>query len=268
MGKFGAIMAGLVAMLTVGALVADDRPTAPADFKIQVGEFALKKEAVATAEIVVRQGRAYVFPSDSKEVVVIEPARKRVELVEIGRKVQAEVTFQELDESLEKLKKSLGEAADAREKLGGRGNVLEARMARDLFLTKFEVAEGRRPLRVRLANPSVEIDADGVPEGDAARLAMTADILTSIAKLGAFRVPNDLPPFAELEAIATLTGERKLRPTRLSYLYRLAGPPRKFHRTYLLVPTLTDREVEAIVRVDRLREVAPSLRYERYRTDR
>jgi hypothetical protein len=93
-------------------------------------------------------------------------------------------------------------------------------------------------------------------------------VLGSIAKLGAYRTPDDLPPFAELEAIAALTGERHQRPTELAYLYRLAGPPRKFRRTYRLIPTLTDREVEAIVRVDRLREVAPNVRYERYRLAR
>ena len=97
---------------------------------------------------------------------------------------------------------------------------------------------------------------------------MVALALESIAKVGAFKVPNDLPPFAELEAIAALTGDRKLRPTELSYLYRLKGPPRKFRRTYRLVPTLTDREVEAIARLERLREVAPSLRYGQYRPDR
>jgi hypothetical protein len=268
MGKLGTIMASLVASLAIGALGADDPPILPADFKIQVGEFALKKEPISTSDIVVRQGRAYVFPSDSKEVIVIEPARKRLELVDVGRKVQAEVTFEALDESLEKIKKAFAKAADDREKLGGRGNALEASMTRDLFETRLDMTEARRPHRVRLFNPSVEVDADGEAEADAPRLATMAVTLASIAKLGAYRVPNDLPPFAELEAIAALTGERKLRPTRLTYLYRLAGPPRKFYRTYQLVPTLTDREVEAIARVDRLREAIPSLRYERYRSDR
>ncbi len=268
MGKLAWIVAGIVALLAMASVHGDEPPVLPADFKIQVGEFALQKEPVSTEEIVIRQGRAYIFPSDSKEVVIIEPARKRLELLDVGRKLQSEISFRTLDESLDKVKKSLREAADDREKRGGRGNVLEAKMTRDLFETKLAIAEEPKTHRVRLTNPVVEVVADGEPEPDAPRLAMVAVTLESIAKLGAFKVPNDLPPFVELEAIAALTGARKLRPTELTYLYRLNGPPRKFHRTYRMVPTLTDREVEAIARVDRLREVAPSLRYGQYRPDR
>jgi hypothetical protein len=264
MGKIGLIAAGMVATLAM----VDGPPTAPSDFKIQVGEFALKKEPVTTSEVVVREGRAYVFPADSKEVIVIEPARKRVELVDVGRRVRAEVTFEMLDESLDKVKAGLRKAVETREKQGGRGNLLEARMTRDLFESKLVLTESPKGHRVRLTNPAIEVDADGEPELDAPRLAMVAVVLESIAKLGAFKVPGDLPPFAELEAIAALTGDRKLRPTELTYLYRLNGPPRKFRRTYRLVPTLTDREVEAIGRVEKLREVAPLLRYGQYRLDR
>ena len=265
MGKLGAIAAGLVACLGISAARGDDPPSVPADFKIRVASFGLGREPVSTEEIVVRRGRAYVFPSDSREVVIIEPAGGRVDLLDVGRKVQAEVTFRALDESLAKVKVTMTEAAEAREKAGGRGNVLEARMTRDLIEGGLKLAEGPGPHQFRLANPAVEVDASGEPEVDAPRLAMVAVTLGTIARLGAYRVPNDLPPFAEVEAIAALTGGRRLRPTELSYLYRLAGPPKKFRRTYRLVPTLTEREVEAIARVDRLREVAPSLRYEKYR---
>jgi hypothetical protein len=268
MGKWRGIGAGMVALLAMASVGADDPPVVPADFKLMVGEFSLKKEPVSTSEIIVRQGKAYIFESDSKEVVIVEPARKRLELLDVGRKVQAEVSFRMLDLTLEKIKTTLGEAAEAREKQGGRGNALEAKMTRDLLQkTKLAVAEDPKLHRVRLTNPTVEVDADGEPETDAARLAMVTVILESIAKLGAFKIPDDLPPFIELEAITAMTGDRKLRPTELTYLYRLKGPPKKFHRTYKLVPTLTDREVEAIARVDRLREAVPSVRYGQYRPD-
>jgi hypothetical protein len=267
MGRLAGIGAGMVALLAMASVQGDEPPVVPGDFKIQVGEFALKKEPVSTQEIVIRQGRAYLFPSDSKEVTIIEPAQKRVGLVDVGRKVQAQVTFESLDEAVEKIKGNLRDAANAREKLGGRGNSLEAKMTRDLFETKLAIAEGPKAHRLRLTNPAVEVDAAGEPEAEAPRLAMVAVILESIAKLGAFRAPNDLPPFAELEAIAALTGQRKLRPTELTYLYRLAGPPRKFRRTYKIVQNLTDREVEATARVDRLRQIAPTVRWGQYRPD-
>jgi hypothetical protein len=257
----------MVALLAMAAVGGEDSPAVPADFKLMVGEFALKKEPISTQDILIRRGTAYVFSSDSKEVVIIEPPKKRVDLLDVGRKVQSEITFRMLDDSLARIKSSLRESAETREKLGGRGNAIEARMTRDLFETKLAVDEDSKAHRVRLTNPAVEVDAIGEPEADAARLAMVGLTLESIAKLGAFKVPNDLPPFVELEAISALTGVRKLRPTELTYLYRLKGPPRKFHRTYRLVPTLTDREVEAIARVDRLREVAPTVRYGQYRSD-
>ena len=266
MGKAGTILASLLAVLTTAG--ADGPPTGPADFRLQVASYGLQKDPVYTEEIVVREGRAYVFPSNSKEVTIIEPARGRLEILDVGRRIQAEVSFQSLDEALVKLKASLREAAEKLEKQGGRANEIEAKMARDLFEPKLATTRSSNSKRLRLANAAIEVDADGEPEPDAPRLAFVAVVLGSIAKLGAYRTPDDLPPFAELETIAAVTGDRRQRPTELAYLYRLAGPPRRFRRTYRLIPTLTDREVEAIARVDRLREAAPHVRYERYRLAR
>jgi hypothetical protein len=58
-----------------------------------------------------------------------------------------------------------------------------------------------------------------------------------------------------------LITERHLRPTDVSILYRLAGPPRKLRWTYKVVPELTDNEREAISRVDSLRATARFVRY-------
>jgi len=270
MGQARNLGAGLMAIIAIAmtAAGADEPPRVPGDFKLMVGEFSLKKEPVATQEIIVRHGRAYIFGSDTKEVVMIEPARKQLELIDVGRRVQTEVSFQSLDETLARIKANLRESVEIREKQGGRANLLEAKMTRDLFETPLTVEDLPKKAGLRLTNPVVEVVAEGEPETDAARRSMIAVTLESIAKLGAFKVPNDLPPFVELEAIAALTGPRKLRPTELTYLYRLKGSPTKFHRTYQLVPTLTDREAEAIDRIDKLREAAPHLRYGRYRSDK
>jgi hypothetical protein len=265
MGKPWSMVAGLSVVFSLAAPGADGPPAVPADFKIQVGSFSLRKEPVSTEEVLFHDGRAYVFPSDSKEVLIIEHGRGQLDLLDVGRTLQTEVSFQSLDESLVKIKATLRGEIDRLEKQGGRANVIEAKMTRDLFETGLATAHEPNSRRVRLTNSAVEVDADGEPESDRPRLALVAATLNAIAKLGAFRVPNDLPPFIELEAIAALTGERRLRPTELTYLYRLAGPPRKFRRTYRLIPSLTDREIEAIAWVNRLREAVPSVRYERYR---
>ena len=264
MGQTTMILATL-ALLAAAPAGGDDPPRPLADFKIQVASFRLGPEPASTEEIIVRGGRAYVFPSDSREVVIVDPSEKCIELLDVARRVQCEVSDGLLDAALAKIRTNLREAAEKLEVASGRANLLEAKMARDLFETKLGVAEGPGPGRLRLTTPAVEVEARGEPEADVPRLAMVAATLNGIARLGAFRSPDDLPPFVELESIAALTGERRLRPTELTYLYRLAGPPRKFRRTYRLVPSLTDREVEAIARVDRLRESAPVLRYARYK---
>lgn len=253
------------------ALLADPAPAQgppaeiPADFKILVAAYGLAREPIYTEEIVAISGRVYQFVSISREIVVIEPARSRIDLLDLNRKIQSEITFSQLDEGLARIKGTLAAAIDRREKTGKRADQVEAQMTHDLAEPRLSVSSEPGSRRVRLTNASVEVVADGEPEPDAPRLALVATALTSIAKLGAFRTPNDLPPFIEIETIAALTGDRKLRPTELAYLYRLAGPPRKFRRTYRLVPALTDRDREAIRRIDLLRESAPSVRYEKYR---
>ena len=261
------LLAGLTLLLAAarGDGPAVPSPAVAADFKIQADSFALKPEPVTREELVARHGRVYQFSAGTEEVVIIDPARGRVELLDIKRRVQTEVSFAQLDEGLDRVRATLGRAIRAREAAGGRGGAIEAAMTRDLLDPKFRRVDDPKAPRVRLTNATVEIDADGEADPDPLRLALVARSLETIAKLGAFRVPDDLPPFAELEAISALSAGRKLRPTSISYLYRLAGPPRRFRRTYRVVPTLTDREREAIARVDRLREEAPAVRYEQYR---
>jgi hypothetical protein len=261
------IVVGLIAFVST-ARADGPSPTVPADFRMTVGSHGAGPDPIYTEEIVVHSGRIYVLPSNSKEVTIIEPSRSSLEILDVGRKVQTEITFQKLDESLVKLKTSLRDAIAKLEKQGGRGKLLEAQMTRDLFETRLEVTFDAKSNHLRLKNPAVEIEADGEAETDPARLAFIKSSLVNIARLGAFRAPNDLPPFVELETINDLIDQRKLRPTSIAYLYRLAGPPQKMRRTYKLTPTLTVREIEAIRRVDKLRESARSVRYDQYRVDR
>ena len=235
-----------------------------ADFKVEVAEFGLGPKPVVTSEIVARDGRAYQFTPGNDEVVIIDPKRSRVELVDVGRRLQAIIPFAELNQSRSELKAAIAKTVDKRVEKGGRSNLVLAEITRNLIDPRFRVEGDPKGGHLRLLNPNVEIDASGEPDSDPDRLALVALCLDSIANLGAFRVPTDLPPFPELAAIATLAGENHLRPTELNYLYRLAGPPKRFRRTYHLVPSLTDREREAIDRVDRLRIEAILVPYRRY----
>jgi hypothetical protein len=257
-----------IAVLVTPATAQGPPAEVAADFKVLVAAYGLAREPVYTEEMVAISGRVYQFVSISHEVVVIEPLRSRIDLLDLDRKLQSELTFGRIDAGLARIKGTLNEEIDRRLKTGKRADQVEAQMTRDLADPRLAVSSEPGSRTVRLTNASVEVVAAGEPETDASRLALFGTALTSVAKLGAFRTPNDLPPFIELETIAALTGGRKLRPTELSFLYRLAGPPRKFRRTYRLIPSVTDRDREAIRRIDLLRESAPDVRYEKYRAPR
>ena len=109
----------------------------------------------------------------------------------------------------------------------------------------------------------MEVEASGEPDGDPARRALVISALTALAKLDAARDPAALPPFARLEAIAALDRDG-MRPTEMSLLYRLAGPPTRDRRTYRLSEPPTPAELQALVRVDLMRAKAAPLRFEKY----
>ncbi len=258
---------GILAGLLAGA-ARGEGPVAPpvaGEYKIVVAGFGVKADPIVREEIVARNGRIYHFTTGSKEVAIIDPARGQVNLLDLARRVETVIPFARLDEGLVKLKGTLNATIRDREAKGGRANAIEAEMTRDLVDPRFRPTSDAASGRLRMANPTVEVEATGEPDADAARLASIAVALRSIAKVGAFRDPTDLPPFIELDAITALAAERRLRPTEISYLYRLAGPPRRLRRTYRLQPDLTPREREAIDNVDRFREAIREVRHEQYR---
>ena len=68
-----------------------------------------------------------------------------------------------------------------------------------------------------------------------------------------------------------LSDARKLRPSELTFVFRLAGRPERYRWAYEVVPSLTPREREALARIDILLSRAASYpldRYERMRPPR
>jgi hypothetical protein len=50
----------------------------------------------------------------------------------------------------------------------------------------------------------------------------------------------------------------------MAFVYRLAGTPQKLRWTFRMEPSLTARELEAIARVEAVRERCRFARFERY----
>jgi hypothetical protein len=264
MGKAVGLVVGIVATLGV-AWAAEPEPAAPADFKLAIDVYGLKKDPIERAELVVRKGIVYQFGSnDEDEVIIIDRGNRRVCLLHLARQVQTDVPMTRLDDAMARRRGEIAALIEKQEKAGGRANLVAAAMRRNLIEPKFAETFDAREGRLRMTNPNVEITATGEPEPDGARLSLIADTLTAIAKLSALRDPEIVPPFPRLEALSSLISAHHLRPTEVSTLYRLAGPPKKIRWTYRLVPSLTDEEVTALSNVEAMRHKAPFAPFEKY----
>jgi hypothetical protein len=254
-----------LAGLLLSLLLAPAADAPPADFKLLVELRGAKAEPAATATLVFRHGVAYQFLSDvRKEVQVIDPGGPTITLINLERRVQTQIAPVELDGNLARLHKAIAAVVRRKEQSTERAERVAADMSRDLIDPKFQSVYDDRTHHLRLTNATVEVVAKGEPESDPRRLAALSSCLTALAKMSSLRDPAAIPPFTQLETLHALITERHLRPTDISILYRLAGPPRKFRWTYNLVPELTDNEREAISRVDSLRVTARFVRYPGY----
>ena len=265
-------MAILAGLLGLGLLAADPPataapPPAPADFKLVVRLFGVKPEPLSSAELVVRRGRGYWFIKERpEEILVVEPTEALVTLIDLDRRVQCELTAGRLDRAIERRYKTLDALSTKKRASESRGDRLLGTMTRDLIDPRFQVERDPKTRRLRLRNGSVEMVVDREPEADTARARMVVNCLAADVKVGALREPGDVPPFTRLEVFRILAEEPTSRPTRLDVVLRLTGPPQKMALTYQLVPDLTDREREAIGRVDALRTRMPFVPYEKYET--
>ncbi|HEV3121311.1 MAG TPA: hypothetical protein VGY53_05390, partial [Isosphaeraceae bacterium] len=268
MNALGRLALGLLLALGGLAAFADEPNPAPADFRLKMALYGVGENPLETAQLLAHEGRLYQFLAGSKEAIIIDPAASKIELIDYAaqRRVRTALSFAQLDEAVEKLRKVLDDSAARREKEGGKANLLTAQMTRSLIEPKLTVSAppDKSKSQLQLASENVEVQAKGAAEPDAPRRSLLESCLTSLAKLEWIRMPEDLPPFVRLQTLSALMKERQLRPTELTFIYRLAGPPRKLRWTFELVPKLTESELEAITRIDRLKIKTSYLGFARY----
>jgi hypothetical protein len=260
------VLAAWGVLLALVALAASSAPPDAGDFKLKVAIYAVDEKPLETAQILVRQGRLYQFRNESKEAVIIDPRAEQIDLIDFAaeRKIRTSITFGRLDEAAAKLRQRLADAVDQREKAGDKADLVVARMTRNLIEPKLSAAFDATAHRLRLTGENAEVVATGVPEPDADRVERLATFLAVLAKLDWVRLPEDLPPFTRLEVLSDLMSKRQLRPSELSFIYRLAGPPRKLRWTYELVPALSRFDIEAISRIDTFKPRSTYVDFVRY----
>ena len=279
----GIVMSRLIVVLMLGSLAAASpgcskpqepaatakpvspaRPMKPSDYKLSFRYHELEESGTLTGDLIFREGRVYLFVSGSDEVVLIDPAIEIVRLLDIRRRATSELKFATINAAVERYRKDLRDEIATSEARNTRADRLEAAMDRDLLDPHFKAEANPDGRRIRLANPTVEVDAAGEPEEDGAKRQRIAEALSLMIKIRAIRFPDAIPPFSQLDALSELISARTLRPVELSFLFRLTGPPEKYVWSYTFVPTLTVREWEAIGRIDALLPQAARMSFERY----
>lgn len=236
-----------IILLASSILAPDDppRPAAPAvgpTFRLAFQQFDSGRRLVGRGEVIASRGKLFYLEKGSNEVVVFEPGRKGLRLVDIKLGVSADISYRELDAELAASREAHRKAVEAHAKSAARGERIDAEMRRDMSEPRFQVRYDESSRTLRLSNPTAQVEARGEPDDDAARFAAIAESLGTIAKLRAYREPDNLKHLIEIEAVSSLIDGRKLRPAEITYLFRLAGPPDKHRWVYTLVPEVTEQD--------------------------
>ena len=92
-----------------------------AGFKIAIAFYGLRAEPITTAELFFRGGNAYYFANESpEEILIVNPADARLELLDLQRKLQAEITLGRLDEKVASLHRAIAGVIRKQEEGGSR----------------------------------------------------------------------------------------------------------------------------------------------------
>ena len=241
-----------------------DTSADPGSFKL-VMEYHELQSLVAKGELVVHEGRIYQFLDKSDEVIVVDPARKNIRILDLDRQFQTAVSFAEIEKALAAYRKEIEESIAVDEKSASRADRIEAEMERNLIDPRFVSKYDAKTHEVSLDNPNIQVKALGVPESDPRRLALINDAIVVNVKLRTVRDEGTArPPFAMLDTVDALVAGKNLRPAEMTFVFRLASKPKKYRWVYRLVPSLTDRERAAISRIDGLFGRTKRLSFETY----
>ncbi len=267
------VLAGLIVVACLGGQsppsmpvppTAATGPVRPGEFKLKFTYDAIDRTQRERGEIFFVPGKSYQFLDGSDEIVIVEPIRRAVRIVDLARQVQTEISDDHVAVELELIRAESRAIIGAEGAGNGRANQIAAESERDLLEPRFVTSDNPTTGRLSMRNPSVQVEATGVPETNPATLAIVTEALTIDAELRAIRQPDTLPPFAQLDALHALLIDRRRIPTQMTFTFRLAATPKQYRWTYTIVPVLTDREREALGRIDGLLTTAARLPFKRF----
>lgn len=234
------------------------------DFRLSVKLRDVAAGPATEAEMIGYQGRILQMIDGRSELILIDPIARRIEVLNLDRKCIARISFDRLDAEVAAYKSRLQTTVDKLAVSTHRADKLNAAKTGDLLTPKGKLIYDKALHTLRRVGETTEAEARGVPDRDADRLALIRASLTSLIKLDTYRSPEKVPPFVQLQAIDALITEHRLRPTEMSFLYRLNGPPIRFLWTYKLTPGLAATDLELLTKLQEFRRNAALIDFDAY----
>jgi hypothetical protein len=232
------------------------KPAIPADFRVNVELKETTSDQGVSAEWLVYKGRVLEIIDGRLELILIDPIARRVELLDLDRKRIARISFDRLDAELAAYKARLQRTVDKLSTSSERADKLNAAKTADLLNPNGTLSYDAKNHTLRRTGKTSEVVATGTPDGDAARLELIRLSMGYLVKLDTYRAPEKLPPFVQLQVVDALIQQHHLRPTEMSLLFRLNGPPIRFRWTHAMTPSLTAKDVELWTKLDRFLKTA------------
>ena len=242
----------------------DDKPAVSADFRLKVDLRDIAPENLAAAEMIAYQGRILEIFEGGDEMILIDPVARRVEVIHLDRKQIAHLSFDRLDAETASYKNRLQRTVDKLSKSNRRADKLSASKTRDLIEPPGDWSYDAKAHSLKRIGKTTEVEAEGVVDDDARRLELMRLALTYLIKLDTYRSSDKIPPFTQLQTINLLMNEHRLRPTEMSFLYRLNGPPVRYRWSYQMSPGLTPADVELWTKLDQFRKTATLMDFDAY----
>ena len=177
-------------------------------------------------------GRVYDFLSSPREITVFDFPRGRIVLIDAARKLRTELTTEQLNDFIDKLRTRASRQTDSLLKFAAQPKFNET-----------SEADGWQ----QFASPQLTYRVRAVKSENSAMVRAYREFSDGSARLNAMLHPGALPPFPRLEVNASL--ERNMRmPEELELTItpsnRLLGKPTVMHSTHELANQLlpTDRK--------------------------
>jgi hypothetical protein len=203
------------------------------EFRVESKVFSGKNETPVSESLTLfADGRVYDFLSSPREITVFDFPRGRIVLIDPARKLRTELTTEQLNDFIDKLRTRASRQADSLLKFAAQPKFNET-----------NETDGWQ----QFASPQLTYRVRGVKSENSAMVRAYREFSDGSARLNAMLHPGALPPFPRLEVNASL--ERSMRmPEELELTIipsnRLLGKPTVMRSTHELANQLlpTDRK--------------------------